>query len=40
MVRLRQVQLARWDDFQTAEWVNLIENPDDLINQSQEFLAS
>ena len=27
MVRLKQVQLAKWDDFRQADWSEIVDNP-------------
>ena len=38
MVRLRQVQLAGWDDFRTVEWLELVEHPKIMSQQTAELL--
>lgn len=38
--RLRgSIWLARWDDFRTANWVEIVEYPELVFQQSQQLLA-
>lgn len=35
----RQLWLARWDDFRTANWMEIVEYPDVTLQQTQDLLA-
>lgn len=32
--------LARWDDFRTADWIEIVEYPELVMQQAQELLAN